>query len=81
MSAKSISNAFLAGLITASFAGCSLPTGKYAQVRHREPVTGSRLGASEDDVDPAVADLSRTTNGISNPTQGTFGNGAGGTGR
>jgi hypothetical protein len=72
---KHAPNALLAGLITASFAGCSLPTGKYAQVHHREPVTGSHLGATDADADPAVADLSRTTNGISNPTQPTFGGG------
>jgi hypothetical protein len=70
---KQVPTAVIAGLITASFAGCSLPTGKYASVHHGAPVTGSRLGAEEADVDPAVSDLSRTTNGISNPTQSTFG--------
>ncbi len=70
---KYVPSAILAGMITASFAGCSLPTGKYASVHHGQPVTGSRLGATEADVDPAVSDLSRTTNGISNPTQPGFG--------
>jgi hypothetical protein len=70
---KHVSKSTLAGVIAASFAGCSLPTGKYASVHHGAPVTGSHLGATEADADPAVSDLSRTTNGISNPTQPSFG--------
>jgi hypothetical protein len=65
----SMSNAAIAGWITFSFLGCSLPTGKYAQANYGRPVTGSRLGASPSDVDPSVALLSRTSNGITNPGQ------------
>ncbi len=70
--------AALAGLMTAGFAGCSLPTGKYAQV-HYDPATGSRFAYAPQDVDPALSTVSATTVGVTIPNplfRGNGGNGA-----